>query len=337
MKKMNLLIFIIVAGLFTSCATATPKELVNARNAYNHAENSIAANIAPAELHVAKTALNEAEKSFKDDPESFNVKDLSYIAQRKCELAEVTASIILEQKKQELAKTDYLKIQSFVVAKTKKELDAARAALVASEFSGKITQRDLNQSESALAASELDSNIARANLSESERALVRSEHGAQMTQQQLETERTARIAAEKRAADAQAALAKLAAVKNEPRGVVITLSGSVLFASSKSVLLGDAKRKLDQVLDVLFTTKEKHLTVEGHTDSQGSDSDNMDLSQRRADAVRDYLVEKGYEADLVEANGLGETTPIADNNSVEGRANNRRVEIIIERDLQTSN
>jgi outer membrane protein OmpA-like peptidoglycan-associated protein len=158
-----------------------------------------------------------------------------------------------------------------------------------------------------------------------------------MTERQLETEREARIAAEKRAIDAQNALAKLAAVKNEPRGMVITLSGGVLFASNQTVLLPSAKAKLDEIAEVLLTTRERHITVEGHTDSQGADSFNMDLSQRRADAVRNYLVEKGYEGDLIVAKGLGETTPIGNNSSPEGRANNRRVEIIIERDLHTSN
>ncbi|HSW59906.1 MAG TPA: OmpA family protein, partial [bacterium] len=195
---------------------------------------------------------------------------------------------------------------------------------------------DLNQSQSALAASELDGNIARANLSQSEIALAKSEHGAKMTERQLATEKEARIAAEKRAIDAQNALAKLAAVKNEPRGMVITLSGGVLFASNQTVLLPSAKAKLNEIADVLLTTSERHITIEGHTDSQGSDSFNMDLSQRRADAVRSYLVEKGYEGDLVVAKGLGETTPVGNNNSPEGRANNRRVEIIIEKELITS-
>jgi outer membrane protein OmpA-like peptidoglycan-associated protein len=337
MKKINLLIFIIVAGLFAGCATATPKELVNARNAYHHADNSIAADIAPAELHVAKTALDEAESAFKNDPKSFTTRDLAYIAQRKAEIAEATASIILEQKKQELAKADFLTIQSIVVARTKKDLDTTRSALAASEFNTEISQRDLNQSESALASSELDGNIARANLSQSEIALAKSERGAKMTERQLATEKEARIAAEKRAIDAQNALAKLAAVKNEPRGMVITLSGGVLFASNQTVLLPSAKAKLNEIADVLLTTSERHITIEGHTDSQGSDSFNMDLSKRRAEAVRNYLVEKGYEGDLVVAKGLGETTPVGNNSSPEGRANNRRVEIIIEKELITSN
>ena len=336
MKKMNLLILLIIAGLFASCATAAPKELVSARNAYNNASNGIAADIAPAELHVAKTALDKAEESFKNDPESFKTKDLSYIAQRKSEIAEATASIILEKKKQEVAKADFLYIQSIVVSKTRKDLDATRSALASSEFDSEIAKRDLDQSQSALATSELDRNIARANLSESEIALAKSEHGAKMTEESLRKEQEARLAAEKRASDAQAALAKLAAVKNEPRGMVITISGGVLFASNQTALLPSAKAKLNEIIDVLLTTRERHLIIEGHTDSQGAASYNMDLSQRRADAVRNYLMEKGYHGDLIVANGLGEEHPVGNNSSPEGRANNRRVEIVVQKELQAS-
>jgi outer membrane protein OmpA-like peptidoglycan-associated protein len=105
-------------------------------------------------------------------------------------------------------------------------------------------------------------------------------------------------------------------------------------------LLPEARSRLDQVSDVLLSTRERNIMVEGHTDSQGSNSYNMDLSQRRADSVRNYIVQRGYESDLIKARGLGEGNPIADNGSAEGRANNRRVEIIIERDkrdLHTSN
>jgi outer membrane protein OmpA-like peptidoglycan-associated protein len=70
--------------------------------------------------------------------------------------------------------------------------------------------------------------------------------------------------------------------------------------------------------------------VEGHTDSQGSASFNQDLSHRRAESVRLYLVSHGIAADRVTSEGLGLTRPIADNTSAEGRANNRRVEIIVQ-------
>jgi outer membrane protein OmpA-like peptidoglycan-associated protein len=95
--------------------------------------------------------------------------------------------------------------------------------------------------------------------------------------------------------------------------------------------LSSAQVKLDQVANALLDVRARNLIVEGHTDSQGSTSYNQDLSQRRADAVRDYLIQKGYPADRIQARGIGKGRPIADNASPEGRANNRRVEIIIER------
>jgi outer membrane protein OmpA-like peptidoglycan-associated protein len=142
---------------------------------------------------------------------------------------------------------------------------------------------------------------------------------------------------EKRTAAAMAALASLAAVKEEERGLVITLSGGVLFRSAESTLLSSAQVKLDQVAKALLDVRARNLIVEGHTDSRGSDSYNQGLSQRRADAVRDYLVQRGYPADRIQARGMGKSHPIADNASPEGRANNRRVEIVIEREMQKSN
>ena len=174
-------------------------------------------------------------------------------------------------------------------------------------------------------------------LSQTRSALAASQRIGEATAEQLSTEQEARAAAEKRAADAQAALAKLAAVKEEPRGMVITLSGSVLFASNRAILLPEARTRLDQVAEVLLTSRERKLTVEGYTDSQGSVNFNLDLSQRRADAVRSYLVERGYQGDLIQAHGLGKGNPIADNGSAEGRANNRRVEIIIEHEPHATN
>jgi outer membrane protein OmpA-like peptidoglycan-associated protein len=165
-------------------------------------------------------------------------------------------------------------------------------------------------------------------LSDASDALAASERSGERTADQLAAEKKARADADRRAADA---LAKLAAVRDDDRGTVITLSGSVLFASGKATLLPDARVRLDQVADVLLENPERTLTIEGHTDSQGSDRHNSDLSQRRADAVRSALVAKGYPSERIEANGLGEGQPVADNASTEGRANNRRVEIVVAR------
>lgn len=136
--------------------------------------------------------------------------------------------------------------------------------------------------------------------------------------------------AERRAAQTLAALQQLASVTEEQRGMVITLSGSVLFRSGESSLLPEAQTRLNQVAEALLADKERSLLVEGHTDSQGSAAYNLDLSQHRAEAVRAYLIQRGYDPVLIQARGIGEERPIADNNSPEGRANNRRVEIVVQ-------
>jgi outer membrane protein OmpA-like peptidoglycan-associated protein len=147
----------------------------------------------------------------------------------------------------------------------------------------------------------------------------------------LNDEKARREEADRRAAQAAADLAKFATVKQEARGTVITLSGSVLFASAKWDLLPAAQLKLNDVANALI--KEDPLSkivVEGHTDSQGAAPYNLDLSQRRAQAVRDYLVTRGIASDRITAQGLGLTRSVAENTSAEGRANNRRVEIVIQ-------
>ena len=149
--------------------------------------------------------------------------------------------------------------------------------------------------------------------------------------QELQDERERRAEAEKRAAEAAANLAKFATVKQETRGMVITLSGNVMFESNKSTLFPGAREKLNDVAEALTQQDpESQIVVEGHADSRGDDQYNMELSQERAESVREYLVSQGIDANRIRAKGYGETRPIADNSSPEGRANNRRVEIVVQ-------
>jgi outer membrane protein OmpA-like peptidoglycan-associated protein len=144
-------------------------------------------------------------------------------------------------------------------------------------------------------------------------------------------EKSRREDAERRAAQAAADLARIGSVKQETRGMVITLSGSVLFASNKFELLPAAQAKLSEVAEALLKgDPDTRFLVEGHTDSQGIASANQTLSQNRAESVRTYLVAHNIAADRITAQGIGSTRPIAENNSAEGRANNRRVEIIVQ-------
>lgn len=170
-----------------------------------------------------------------------------------------------------------------------------------------------------------------AELAKANQQLASKDQALQAQGNQLQSEVQRRQEAEKRAAQAAADLAKLASVKQETRGMVITLSGAVLFTSGKSELLPAAQVKLNDVAKALIEQDpDSKMVVEGHTDSQGTAAANQELSQKRAQAVRDYLVSRGIAGDRVTAQGFGPTRPIGENNSPEGRANNRRVEIVVQ-------
>ncbi len=151
------------------------------------------------------------------------------------------------------------------------------------------------------------------------------------TKEALEREAAARAEAEKRAAMALADLQKIAAVKKDDRGMVITLSGGVLFRTDKADLLPPAMVQLNQVAEALVRNNpDARIQVEGHTDNQGQAARNDELSKQRAESVATYLKSRGIAADRVTAVGRGSSKPVADNTSVEGRALNRRVEIVVE-------
>jgi outer membrane protein OmpA-like peptidoglycan-associated protein len=195
-----------------------------------------------------------------------------------------------------------------------------------------VQARDAKAAEDKVQAEKYLQQSTQAQLSQTRAQLNSTGQQLAGTQQQLITEKTARAEAEKRAREALDKLATSAAasVKQETRGTVITIPGSVLFASAKSTLLPNAQSKLAMVADALKDQEDRQILVEGHTDSQGTDAFNQELSQGRAQAVRDYLVSRGVPADRIRAQGFGSSRPLGDNSSPEGRANNRRVEIIVQ-------
>ncbi|EYF08758.1 OmpA family protein [Chondromyces apiculatus] len=277
------------------CAAAQPpQELVNARAAYERAQASKAPQLTPVPLHDAKQALNAAEGAFNEDAESQRTRDLAYIAERKALLAESKGNTAQATTQRDQAHRELAQLQSQMQTR---QLANAQAGMQAAQANLAATQGALNK-----------------------------------TQAELASEKKAREEAERRARDAmdKLAVASALAVKEEQRGTVITIPSGVLFTSGKYALLPAAQQKLDQVADALKNQDDRKIIVEGHTDSQGTDESNMVLGKNRAQSVRDYLVSRGVPAEMISATGLGESRPVADNNSAEGRANNRRVEIIVQ-------
>ena len=112
------------------------------------------------------------------------------------------------------------------------------------------------------------------------------------------------------------------------KGKTLILPG-VTFQSGRAALTGDAQQTLDKVDASLRDNTEIRLEIRGFTDSVGSAATNLNLSQRRAEAVKDYLVKKGIQFGRLRAIGYGEANPVAPNDTPEGRAKNRRIEFIL--------
>ncbi len=264
------------AGLMLlGCAGSAPKELKDARAAYNRAASGPAAEVNPAQLHVAKQTLVLAEQTFDDEGNSFRSRDRAYVAMRKAQLAEVQARTLQAEKES---------------AQWRHQAEVSEARMIAN---------------------------------------ARNE--ASKAKEELASERTRREEAEQKAQDAYENLQKFGSVSSDARGTVISLSGSLLFASGKSNLLPAARKRLGDVADALMKNDpEAKLIVEGHTDSKGSAQLNDALSMKRAESVRSYLISRGIPRGNVEAQGYGFSRPIADNSTPDGRANNRRVEIVVQ-------
>lgn len=236
-----------------------------------------------------------------------------------------------------------------------RRLDIARAAAEAESWQRQIQELERERNQILLEASRRDAEAARL---EAEKLRLQS------LARQEETERAQEVAASalalseistaeaeqaKRLAEAQSQEATLArreadlafaaadslrlqlqtmTATSEARGQVMTLSGDA-FASGQSRLRPEARENLHRVVEFVNRFPDKSVLIEGHTDSQGSVNLNQVLSQKRAEAVRDALLQEGVDTARLTAVGLGKDRPVADNSSREGRARNRRVEIVV--------
>ncbi len=297
---------VVLSTLFAGCATAVPPSLAQARAAYVASTNGLAGQLTPTELYDAKKVLDKANAEFDANGDTVTLDDYAYISSRKIELADVKARTEVDRRKIAQVAAQGVVVRDTQAKETQRTLEATRAGWAAERAENAVTNQALRSTNTAQGR-ELDRGAAR-----------------------LEAEQAARVQADAKLASAMRELAQVAAVREDERGLVITLSGSVLFASGKAALLEGARTRLDSVADALVAqSADKTMSVEGHTDSQGSDATNQPLSMNRASTVRSYLVTRGVEPGRISAVGLGSSHPLLDNRSAENRANNRRVEIII--------
>ena len=309
MKALSWALTGVTLSTLMACAASQPsRQLVDARQLMATASSSHANKYAPDDLLGAKKLLAEAEAA--DDGSAREVH-LAYLADRETRRATARGNSLYYEEQTEQAGAKYTALlekgrltAQEQLALTQKELDAVEA---------EMRSKDANTEELAARKKELEAEQKRltADLAASE---------------------AARADAEKRAAAALASLAALAQIKDTPTETTITLSGQVLFKTGETTLLPLAKDSLTRVAEAINAMPgERTVVIEGHTDSVGNDDANKKLSQGRAEAVKAFLLTQGVEAVRLTAVGQGESEPVASNDTPEGRANNRRVELVIKK------
>lgn len=239
--------------------------------------------------------------------------------------AKTLAPVQLEEAKQALAEAD----KAFSEGEDEQLVRdlayiAGRKAEIA-QSRGKRSELDKEREAAGLEGTKLQEQV----LESKTKALKKTKEELDREQREAAAAKAQLEAVQSKLSAALKSLDELAQVKEESRGVVITLSGSVLFATGKHQLLDIAKTRLNEVAKAIKDQGFKAIVVEGHTDSRGSESANEQLSLKRAEEVRAHLVSQGIPPNKITAVGRGEAAPVADNNTAEGRANNRRVELVI--------
>lgn len=319
MKPTRYLIIFLCAGLLAGCASVAPPELISARKAYQQASEGQAAQLVPAELHKAKEALVIAEKSFQDDPKSFLTRDLAYVADRKAKMAEALATTAAGNAATAKANKDYQAAQTEIVKNTKEDLAASErsAALKAGQLAAEQKAR-----------LDAEKRVADAN-AEAQRVKMATDAEALRVKESTDAE-ARRV---KDLADAEAR--RLAEQKNREtmilleKGKTVVLKG-VNFDFNKATLRGDSETILMMAYNALVAKPDVQIEISGHTDNVGSQQYNQVLSLQRAQAVRNWLVQKGIASNRMKTVGKGQNEPVAPNTTEEGRAENRRIEFYVQ-------
>ena len=208
-----------------------------------------------------------------------------------------------------------------------RKVDTARA-LAETSFSEQERTALNEQAEKA----RLDSRTREADVAKTDALVARAESAEQKVaansaRSDADAAQLAANASQLQAAELQRQLEVLQARPTD-RGLVLTL-GDTLFATGKSEIKSGATANLDRLTAFMNEYPKRTAAIEGYTDSMGSDEMNQSLSERRADAVKRYLIDQGVGSARLTSTGRGESSPVADNESAAGRQQNRRVEVVI--------
>jgi outer membrane protein OmpA-like peptidoglycan-associated protein len=324
----------------------TPRVLFEARNAVRIANLAAADKYAPSILTSATAQLRKAEEAYVQKRDKSTVETL---ARETVSTAEEARVMAVKQKAEEEAQAKAAadkKAAEDREAKARQDAideanrrkaaedarvqaEKARAQAQAAQADAERMKAEADKARQEAEAARKDADAARAAAEQQKQALAVE---ADKARKAAEESDRLRQEAEKEKADLRAQLLQqlnqFLATRDSARGLIASMS-DVLFKTGSYELLAGARERLAKVSGIVIAHPGLKLEVEGHTDSVGSDEYNQKLSENRAGAVRDYLVQQGIPADAIVSRGLGKTQPVATNDTAEGRQQNRRVELVL--------
>jgi outer membrane protein OmpA-like peptidoglycan-associated protein len=289
----------------------SPLELYEAVNAVQIADAAGAEKYAPDTMVTANTALKNAQDL--DSNKHKDTKQTITYAREAVQASEDARIITIRKiKAEDDAATQQARLDA-EEASRKAQADAQQAQLTAQQEAAQRAQADAQRAQAEAAAAEADARARQAR--EAQQA---AEQSAQQASQQAEQARE-RLKQQ---------LNQVLQTTETARGLIINMS-DVLFDFNKYTLKPEAREKLAKVSGILLAYPGLKMQVEGYTDNIGSEEYNLKLSEERASSVRQYLVTQSVADSNVTAMGFGKSKPVADNSTNSGRAQNRRVELVV--------
>jgi outer membrane protein OmpA-like peptidoglycan-associated protein len=302
-----------------------PLDLLEARNAVAIATAAGAEQYAPDSLTKAKDMLQRAEDYYLRKQ---GRTPIGTAARGATQMAEDARLLTLRRKEQARIEAERLAHQQ---AQEKAEADARAAQEQAAQAQAQADEDARRRTEAERAQAEAQRQQAAA-LADQQKAQAESEAARQAADQSEKQRQEAVRQKEEMRARLLAQLNQVLQTRDTARGLIVSMP-DVLFDFNKFTLKPEARERLARISGIVLAYPDLKLQIEGYTDSIGSDEYNQTLSNKRAEAVRDYLVASAVSMNNVTAHGMGKADPIADNGTAAGRKLNRRVEMIVSGDV----
>jgi outer membrane protein OmpA-like peptidoglycan-associated protein len=320
----------------------TPLELFEARNSLRIAHIALADKYAASALAKADQQLRNAEEVYARKSDK---KSVVAAAREAVETAEEARVMAVKQKAEEDAQAKIAadkkaaeereakaRADAIAEAQRRQEAEQARQQAEAAKAEAQRMQQEAQRAAEEAALQKAEA-LAQQQSAEAAAAQAARDRAAAEAETQKARQAAAQAEAEKAQLRAQllSQLNSILQTRDSARGLIVNMS-DVLFDTGSYTLKPGAREKLAKISGIVLAHPGLSLQIEGHTDSVGGDEFNQQLSERRADSVRDFLAEQGVAGSSITARGFGKTQPVASNDNPEGRQRNRRVELVVNGD-----